>query len=412
MKAQILVIGNEILNGKTLDTNSKVLAKELTKVGLDIQQIVAISDNQKTIISYLDKALTNAEFIFITGGLGPTSDDVTKQTLNDYFGYDLSMNQEVLAHIKSMFKNRYNSPINEQNIKQAMLPKQARIFINEYGTASGMWFKKNNSHCISLPGVPHEMKHLLVGQIVPTIKSEFNLPQNYIRTVNTIGLGESNIADRLTHWEKNLHPKISVAYLPDLGKVRIRVSTSDKDFQNAQLHINRAIDQLLPLIQDIYYGQDDRPIENVVAELLTEKSLTISCAESYTGGAIANQITSIPGASAYFKGGLVVYNDDVKTDLLGIPKSIIQKLGPANETIVEQMALGTQRRFETDIALATSGNAGPTQGDINVPVGTVFIGLAIMKKVETFEFKMNGPRKQVIERSLNKINELLFHHLK
>lgn len=412
MKAQILVIGNEILNGKTLDTNSNVLADELTKVGFDVQQIVAVSDDQKAIASYLDIALSNAEFIFISGGLGPTNDDVTKQTLINYFGCELSMNDRVLNHIKSMFKNRYNSPINRQNIQQAMLPKQARIFINEFGTASGMWFKKNNSHCICLPGVPHEMKHLLINRIIPAIKSEFKLPQNYISTINTIGLGESNIAERLIRWENNLHPKIRVAYLPNLGKVRIRISTSDKDFRNARLFVNRAIDELMPHIQDIYYGRDDTQIEDVVAELLKKKSLTISCAESYTGGALASQITSLPGASQYFKGGLVVYGNESKTDFLGIPKSTIQKLGPANKKIVEHMVRGVQKRFETDIAIATSGNAGPTQGDSNVPVGTVFVGLAFKDQIETFEYKMNGPRKQVIERSLNKINELLFHYLK
>ncbi len=412
MEAYILIIGNEILNGRTLDTNSKVLADKLTKVGFDIRQISVISDNQKAIIDYLDIALSIVEFIFITGGLGPTNDDITKQTLTKYFGDELSMNSCVLNNIKAMFKNRYNSPINQQNVRQAMLPKQARIFINAYGTACGMWFKKNNSNCIALPGVPYEMHYLLIDQIIPTIQSEFKLPKNHIRTVNTIGLGESNIAERLNQWENNLHPKIKVAYLPNLGQVRIRISASNKNFQKAQLFIDRAIDQLLPLIQDIYYGQDQTQIENIVSELLKEKSLTISCAESYTGGAFASQLTAIPGASEYFKGGVVVYNNESKSDFLGIPKAMIDTLGPANKKIAKEMVLGVQKRYKTDIAIATTGNAGPTPGDVNVPIGAVFIGLAYKERIKTFEFKMNGPRKQVVQRSLNKINELLFHHLR
>jgi len=409
--AEILIVGDEILIGQTFDTNSNFISQKLNKLGFDVQRIVVVSDNPKAISSYLDRALFTSKLIIITGGLGPTNDDLTKHTLSSYFGSKLVLNYQVLQHIKDLFKNKYNSPINKQNEQQALLPDNARIFINKYGTASGMWFTKNEAHCISLPGVPYEMKALLVDQIIPAIERDFQLPFNYYRTINTIGLGESNIAQRLVDWENQLDNRIKVAYLPRLGKVRIRISTTDNSNYDTKKRVDDAVKKLIPLITDIYFGQDQEQIHEIVAKLLSENSLSISCAESYTGGAFAAQICSLAGSSKYFKGGIVAYDKESKTKMLRVPDSLINHLGVANDKVVGYMARGAIDRFGSDLAIATSGNAGPTRGDKSVPVGRVYIAIAYREKTSTYEFKMNGPRSQVIERSLNKINELLFHTL-
>ena len=411
MKTEIVTIGNELLIGKTQDTNAGFIAKELTAIGLQVGRITTISDSPHEIIEFLKSASTVPKIIVMTGGLGPTSDDITKKTLTDFFEDELILNSEVLVHIEEMFAYRYNSPINQGNRDQALLPSRATIFKNRYGTASGMWFENDKVVCISLPGVPHEMRYLLTNSIIPAIQNKFTLPYNHIRTIHTAGLGESNIATRLSAWENRLPDHVQLAYLPNLGKVKIRISATHSQSQKAIESVETAIEELLPLISDIYYGQNDVGLVQNVANLLSKSSKTISCAESYTGGALSKTFTSIPGSSKYFIGSIVSYAKKIKENLLQVSQSHIEEYGVVNEEVARQMVVGALKQFKTDLAVATTGNAGPTRGDNNVEVGTVFIAIGCQQKIDVHQFKMNGPRQQVIQRSINKIFELLYHKI-
>lgn len=411
MKAEIVTIGNEILIGKTQDTNARFIARELTAIGLQVGRITTISDDSNEIVELLKSELAEPKIIVMTGGLGPTSDDITKKTLTDFFKDKLIRNAEILVHIEEVFAKRYNSPINQSNRDQALLPSRARVFKNRYGTASGMWFEMDKLICISLPGVPHEMRYLFTNSIIPAIQNKFVLPYNHIRTIHTAGLGESNIAERLSTWENRLPDHVQVAYLPDLGKVKIRVSTTHSQSQKAIELVETAIEGLLPLISDIYYGQDDIGIEQNVANLLSKSAKTISCAESYTGGALSKAFTSIPGSSKYFIGSIVSYAKKIKEDLLDVSRSHIEEHGLVNKEVARQMVAGALKQFKTDLAVATTGNAGPTKGDNNVEVGTVFIAIGCQRRIDAYQFNMNGPRQQVIQRSINKIFELLHHKI-
>ena len=412
MKAELISIGDEILIGQIVNTNSVFLAKELNKIGVAIAQITAISDEKNTIINALDQARERADIIIMTGGLGPTKDDLTKHTLCEYFDDHLVKDEAVLAHIENIFKKYVTTPISDMNRAQANLPSKATLLHNRFGTAAGMWFLDQDHIFISLPGVPYEMEALIKNEVLPKIQEQFVLPSIYHKTILTYGLGESVIAERIEKWEENLPKEIKLAYLPSLGRVRLRLTTTGKDMVTIKNAVDAQVAEVIPLIKDIYYGtEEDKPIEVLIGEKLKQKGKTLSCAESCTGGAIAARLTANAGASKFFNGSAITYAVSSKTQILGVSKSLIDQNGEVSAAVVESMALGAQKKYGTDYALATTGNAGPSKSDQGREVGTVFIGIATPEKVESFQFNMGNNRTRVIHKTVNQAFEILFSAL-
>jgi len=408
MISEIISIGDEILIGQIVNTNSVFIAKELNKIGIEVGQITAISDNSKKIINSLNLAKQRADIVIITGGLGPTKDDLTKHTLCEYFNDVLIENKDVLDHIEEIFLKYVSTPINEKNRAQALLPSKAKIFKNKYGTACGMCFKKENVYFISLPGVPFEMKEIFEIEILPFLKSEF--PRQIIvhKTILTYGLGESAIAERIESWENSLPKNIKLAYLPNLGRVRLRLSSKGSNEKQINKKINDSINDLYPLLEDIIVGiEDETSIEKRIFDLFRSNGKTLSLAESCTGGKIASRIVSLSGASLYFKGGLIPYNNNAKESLLNIPRGLIDKFSDVSEEIAKRMATEVRKKFNSDISLAVTGNAGPLKGNNNEPIGKVFIAVSTENKSFVREFNFGNHRERIIERSVNKSFEIL-----
>lgn len=412
MKAELVSIGDEILIGQIVNTNAVFLAKELNKIGVEVAQISSISDQKEIIVNALDEARKRVDIIIMTGGLGPTKDDVTKHTLCEYFDDHLVKNEKVLEHIENIFKKYVTTPISDMNREQANLPTKATILHNRYGTAAGMWFLDAGQVFVSLPGVPYEMEALIKNEVLPKIQQQFVLPALYHKTILTYGLGESVIAERIEDWENNLPESIKLAYLPSLGRVRLRLSTKGPELEALKTAVNAQLEKVIPLIEDIYFGtEEDQSIEFQIAKRLNEMGKSLSCAESCTGGAIATRFTSQAGASTFFKGSAVTYATDSKTDLLGVEKTIIEKHGVVSGAVAAAMALGAQKKYQSDYAIATTGNAGPTKGDSGQEVGTVFIGLATPKGVESFQYNMGNNRTRVIHKTVNQAFEILYRAL-
>lgn len=412
MKAELVSIGDEILIGQIINTNAVFLAKELNRIGVEIAQISSISDQKEIIVNALDEARKRADIIIMTGGLGPTKDDVTKHTLCEYFDDQLVKNELVLEHIENIFKKYVTTPISDMNREQANLPTKATILHNRFGTAAGMWFMDGGQVFISLPGVPYEMEALIKNEVLPKIQQQFVLPALYHKTILTYGLGESVIAERIEDWENNLPESIKLAYLPSLGRVRLRLSTKGSELENLKTEVNAQIEKVIPLIDDIYFGtEEDQSIEFLIAEKLNQLGKSLSCAESCTGGAIATRFTSQPGASTFFKGSAVTYAVESKTKLLGVESSLIDSYGVVSAEVASAMALGAQKKYQSDYAIATTGNAGPTKGDQGQEVGTVFIGLATPQGVESFQFNMGNNRTRVIHKTVNQAFEMLYREL-
>ncbi|MEC8402646.1 MAG: CinA family nicotinamide mononucleotide deamidase-related protein [Bacteroidota bacterium] len=412
MKAELVSIGDEILIGQIVNTNSVFLAKELNKIGVEIAQITSISDQKEIIIKALDEARKRADIIIMTGGLGPTSDDVTKHALCEYFDDHLVKNHNILEHIENIFRKYVTTPISDMNREQANLPSKATILHNQFGTAAGMWFINQAQVFISLPGVPYEMEALVKKEVLPKIQEQFVLPALYHKTILTYGLGESVIAGRIADWEKNLPESIKLAYLPNLGRVRLRLSSKGGVLDTLKKQVDEQIEKVIPLIQDIYFGtEEDQSIEFLIADKLKRLGNTLSCAESCTGGAIATKFTSHPGASSFFLGSAVTYAVDSKTSILGVERSIIDQYGEVSGPVASAMALGAKKKYKSDFALATTGNAGPTKGDMGQEVGTVFIGLASPEGVESLQFNMGNNRTRVINKTVNQAFEILYRAL-
>ena len=412
MKAELVSIGDEILIGQIINTNAVFLAKELNRIGVEIAQISSISDQKEIIVNALDEARKRADIIIMTGGLGPTKDDVTKHTLCEYFDDQLVKNELVLEHIENIFKKYVTTPISDMNREQANLPTKATILHNRFGTAAGMWFMDGGQVFVSLPGVPYEMEALIKNEVLPKIQQQFVLPALYHKTILTYGLGESVIAERIEDWENNLPESIKLAYLPSLGRVRLRLSTKGSELENLKTEVDAQIEKVIPLIEDIYFGtEEDQSIEFLIAEKLNQLGKSLSCAESCTGGAIATRFTSQPGASTFFKGSAVTYAVESKTKLLGVESSLIDSYGVVSAEVASAMALGAQKKYQSDYAIATTGNAGPTKGDQGQEVGTVFIGLATPQGVESFQFNMGNNRTRVIHKTVNQAFEMLYREL-
>ena len=407
MQAEIITVGDEILIGQIVDTNSQWLGQRLNEIGVSVYQITSIQDDRQHILKALSEAEANVDIIIITGGLGPTKDDITKLTLAEYFNDVLVRNQEIEDHIKKLF-GRIKYKFTDMDLRQAMLPANATVLKNELGTASGMWFKKGQKVIVSLPGVPNEMKGLMTKAVLPKLIESFHLPFILHKTLHTYGLGESRVAERLEAWENQLPQSIRLAYLPSYGRVRLRLSARGKDLKQLQDELNKEAESLRLLVQDIFVGEDENEaLELSLNKILTDNSLTLSLAESCTGGNIAKMITAIPGASNFLKGALVAYSAEVKEKILHVPVDMINTHSVVSKEVAIEMALRCQKLFNTDYAVATTGNAGPTADETDESVGVVFIGIATPDGVYASEYFFGKPRGKVIERASVKSLELL-----
>lgn len=412
MKAELITIGDEILIGQIVNTNSVFLAKVLNKIGIEIAQITSISDERTAITKALDASSERAELVILTGGLGPTKDDITKHTLCSYFDDTLVENKEILAHIEEIFEKYVTTPINDQNRQQALLPSKAKILKNQHGTASGMWFEKERQVIISLPGVPFEMKALMTHEVLPALKDHFSRPFIIHKTVLTYGLGESAIAQRIEDWENALPQDIKLAYLPNLGRVRLRLSGKGEVEAELEQRIDSEIEKLLPLIKDIFVGfEDTYPFEEQIQTQFIDQQQTLAVAESCTGGEIAARLTKIPGASAYFKGGAVVYHTQSKSEVLGVSEEIIRKHTVVSQEVAEAMAVQVRNKFGASVGLATTGNAGPSKGDSDAEVGTVWIAIATKDRVLSEQFLFGKHRQRVVGKAVNKALEMVYKEL-
>lgn len=409
MQAEIITIGDEILIGQIIDTNSAFIGKALNSIGVSVYQITSIQDEKEHLIKAFKEAEENADIIIITGGLGPTKDDITKHTLAEYFNDTLVQNDLVLAHVEQLFEKYITTPISDLNRKQALVPSTCEVLMNKYGTAPGMWIEKGNKVFISLPGVPYEMKALINDEVLPKLAHKYKRPFILHKTILTYGLGESAIAERLEQIEDQLPKHIKLAYLPSLGRVRLRLSGKGNDEDILNTDIQTQVDNILPLIKDIFVGFEDNnnSIEQIIANQLVKTNQTLAIAESCTGGKLTQTFTQHSGASAYFKGGLVTYATQSKVDVLGVDQAVIEKHSVVSEAVAKAMAINVREKLNADIGISTTGNAGPTKGDSDAEVGTVFIGFATKEGVKAFQFNMGNHRERVINKTVNKVLELL-----
>jgi len=408
MKATIVTIGDEILIGQIIDLNSSYIAKSLDKIGVQTHEMLSISDDKKHILDTFTRLQNNVDFVIITGGLGPTKDDITKKTFCDYFEDVLIEDKQVIVHVKDMIEGIYKRPITQMNRDQALVPSKCEVLFNKVGTAPGMWMKKENTVFISLPGVPYEMKYLIENVIIPKVVKEYKRPFIIHKTILTYGQGESLIAERIEEWENNLPEFIKLAYLPSPGRVRLRLTARGIHKEVLENAIEENVHSLTRIINDIIVGFDeDETIEVVLGKLLTQQKRTLATAESCTGGKIAQVITSVSGASNYFRGSIVSYATDIKISQLKVNPDTIKMYTVVSAEVVKEMAVGVRKAMNSDYAIATTGNAGPDKGDSEAKIGTVFIGIATPETVYVEEFNFGQPREKVIDRTVNKALELL-----
>ncbi len=407
MKAEIITIGDEILIGQTIDTNSAWMANKLNLIGADIIRISSISDKKDEIIKALDSAKERADIVLITGGLGPTNDDITKETLAEYFGAKLVINKEVLSNIEHfVFKRK--AEMNERNAKQAEVPDNCTVLMNNIGTAPGMLFKEKDKIIISMPGVPFEMKELMTNHVIPLIKSKQEGFHIIHKVILTQGLPESKLAEVLEKWENSLPETISLAYLPSPGLIKLRLTAKGNDKKYLERDIKNSVSGLQNIIPELICGYDSEKIEELLGKKLMQLGKTVSTAESCTGGNIAHLITSISGSSKYFKGSIVAYSNEIKQKALNVNKSDIDTYGAVSKQVVEQMAIGACKVLNTDYAISTSGIAGPDGGTIEKPVGTTWIAVSNGKNAISKLHVFGDQRERNIQRaSLTAINMLL-----
>ncbi len=399
MQAELLTIGDEILIGQIINTNAVWMAKELNSIGVSIKQITSISDDKKHIKKALDEALNRADVVLITGGLGPTKDDITKITLCEYFNVGLRKEERVIDFIKENFIKRGIQflPVHEQ---QAMILENSEILFNHNGTAPGMWIQHNSKIIVCMPGVPFEMKGIMSKYVLPKLKTQFQLPFIIHKTLVTIGLPESTLADMIAEIEDSLPKHIKLAYLPNFGLVRLRLSGIGKDEQILNVEIEDYASQILEIIpkENIGATEDLKP-EEIIGKLLTNTKQTLAIAESCTGGYISHLITTVPGSSEYFIGSLIAYSYQIKINNLGVKAETLEKHGAVSEECVREMVSGIKTHFKTDFAVSTTGIAGPGGATSDKPVGLVWIAVAGPKGIVTRKLIANGERINVIERT-------------
>ncbi len=408
MKAVIITIGDEILIGQITDTNSGYIAKSLDNIGIEVFQMLSIADDKQAIIDAFNSFQNEVEVVIVTGGLGPTKDDITKKTFCDYFDDELVMNENVLAHVTKLIEHHYKRPISQINKEQGLIPSKATVLHNDLGTAPGMWMQKGKTVFISLPGVPYEMKHIMQTAVLPKLVSDFDRPFIIHKTILTYGVGESLLAEKIEDWENNLPEFIKLAYLPNPGRVRLRLSARGKDKAVLEKAILDNVASLSEILGDIIAGYDDtETLEFILGKLLTERGKTLATAESCTGGKIAQLITAIPGSSQYFNGSVVCYQEAVKISVVGVQKETIDTYSVVSAEVAKEMATGVQKLMKTDYAIAVTGNAGPTTDKTDNKVGIVFIAVCAGDDIVVEGFDFGQPREKVIDRAVNKSLEML-----
>ncbi len=406
MKAEIISIGDELLIGQTINTNVAWMAQELNKIGIDVYQTTVISDDKDHIITAINEAGNRVELVLITGGLGPTKDDITKTTLTEYFNTKLVEDQEILEGIKERLKAR-NLEMNELNRKQALVPENAMIFRNYWGTAPGMWFEDRGVVFVSLPGVPAEMKGLMTKYIIPAITDKFKPPVIIHETILTMGTIEARLAEILSEFEDSLPDVIKLAYLPSTPIIKLRLTAKGSDEKVLRELLDNQISKLYKVIPDLIFGKESETLEQIVGKMLRERGQTISTAESCTGGNISRLITSIPGSSDYYIGSIVSYADRIKTDTLNVNPDLIKEQGAVSKDVVIQMAKSVKEKFQTDYSIAVSGIAGPDGGSDEKPVGTTHIAIGTPGSVVSYKFTFGSERDINIHRaSLTALNLL------
>ena len=411
MKATIITIGDEILIGQILDTNSRYISRALNAHGIVVAERTSIGDNRSQIVDTLDRALSQSEVVIITGGLGPTKDDITKHTLCDYFGSKLRYDEVEAEHIRTMLAAR-NIAFNDLNRGQAMVPECCTVLHNAHGTAPGMWFEQNGRVVISLPGVPFEMQHLIDEEVMPRLKSHFELREIVHRTMITFGIAESILAERIAKWEDVLPDHIHLAYLPAPNVVRLRLSAYEVEGKEVRHEIDNLFEELRTIIPDNIAGFEEASVEELVHNILIERGLTLATAESCTGGAIASKFTAQAGASAYFLCGVVSYSNESKSNVLGVLMSDIAQFGAVSEQVAVAMAKGAKAISGADFAVSTTGVAGPTGGSKEKPVGTVWIGIATPDKCYAVLKNCGTDRSQIISRATAYAIAMLYEELK
>lgn len=409
MNAQIITIGDEILIGQIVDTNSTWIAKELNKLGISVSKIISIGDDASEIQQTITEALHSSKIVIITGGLGPTNDDITKNVLCQIFNSELVLNSYVLENIKFLLDKR-NIPLNENNRSQALVPDKAKVLNNLIGTAPGLMFEKNDKILFSLPGVPYEMKYIFSEHVINELQNKFQLLSNFHKTILTAGLAESVLAEKIQEWENSIPKNIKLAYLPSPGFIRLRLSKNNADKAEIET-INLLVEKLKTLIPENIIATEDIRLEEVLGNLLKQNNKTICTAESCTGGKIASLITGIPGSSAYFEGSIIAYSNQIKVKELSVNPETLQIHGAVSEQTVIEMAENIRKKFNTDYSVAVSGIAGPDGGSKQKPVGTIWIAVSNTEKTLTKRLLFPFDRITNIERTANTALLLLINFI-
>lgn len=411
MTAEIITIGTEILIGQIVDTNSAWIGAKLNEIGVEVQQITSIKDVKSEIELTVSNALLKNEVVLVTGGLGPTNDDITKKTLTELFGGSLVLNKDCLANVKEIFK-RFDRPLQQVNMDQALVPDNATAIINKAGTAPCMWFNRDGRIVVSMPGVPFEMKWLMNNEILPRLKEEFHMPIIEHRTVLTSGEGESIIAERLVDFEASLPDHMSLAYLPSAARVRLRITAKGRDKSTVVKEIDEKGDELSALVADVKYGEGRTTMAEALSKELISRKYFVAVAESCTGGNVAAKIVSTPGSSSYFKGSMVTYWEEIKSKMLHVSPQTIEQHTVVSEEVASEMVVGVQEALGVECAISTTGVAGPDGGTEENPVGKVCIGTVVIKDVKTQTYYFAGNREKIIERAcITALNQLRKHLL-
>ena len=410
MEAIIVTIGDEILIGQVVDTNSSWIARKLNLQGINVQEMLSVSDTKEAITESLKYAFEKADLVLMTGGLGPTKDDITKKTIADFYGVEMDFHQPTFDYIEKLFK-KWGRSTTEAHRQQCFMPVNATLIENKMGSAPGMWFDENNKVLISMPGVPYEMEYIMINGVLPRLKNRFiSLPIAH-RTILTVGEGESRLALKIEDFENNLPPNIKLAYLPGLGQVRLRLTGRGKDEVVLNNQLDEKVEELKTIIPEFIFGYEIKSLENVVGELLKAQSKTLSTAESCTGGFIAHKITSIAGSSDYFMGSVVSYSNEMKMNLLGVKPETLETYGAVSETTVIEMVKGALKTMKTDVVVAVSGIAGPGGGTPEKPVGTIWLAVGDKNLIKTEKLQLGKNRIKNIEyatvQALNMIRKFL-----
>lgn len=402
IKAEIIAIGDELLIGQVLNTNGHWLSQELSVRGIVVNRHISISDSKESIIRAIKEVPEDVSYVIVTGGLGPTKDDITKHVLTEYFSDELVINEDRLAKLKHHYESR-GRELNDLNKTQALLPKSAGILDNAVGTACGMWFKKNKLHVISVPGVPHEMKYLLNTHVFP--KLEGNPDIGTYTTIKTVGIPESDLAMHLEEWESSLGEQFKLAYLPNLGQVRLRLTSFH--YTDSAKHLQEQVKILETLIPEFIFGYDMVSLPESIGALFNKHNCSLATAESCTGGSVARALTSFSGSSSFFKGSIVAYHNEVKKELLGVSESDLDEFGAVSQQVVEQMAAGARKKLNSDYAVSTSGIAGPDGGTDDKPVGTIWIAVAGPERVVSKKLQLGLKRSQNIDLTVVYVLDLI-----